>query len=164
MKVIAYQRPGGGVSIVNPAPRRIAELIAAGATEDEAVAVVQAKSVPIDATNIAVMDRALIPASREFRAAWEKPGVGAPTINMPKARTIQARKINAARAKAVTVLQRRADEATLEGRTADVTKAANDKAAIEGLNLATIAAQIAGAPNPMALSAVWPNELQEFRP
>lgn len=164
MKVIAYQRPDGGVSIVNPTPQRIAELIASGMTEDEAVADTQAKDVPADASNIEVMDRSLIPASREFRDAWEKSSVGPPTINMSKARVIHARKVIAARAKAVTVLQRRADEASLEGRTADATQAANDKAAVEGLNLTTIAAQISGAADPTALSTIWPAKLQEFRP
>ena len=164
MKVIVYSRPDGGVSVVNPSPRHLAELVAGGMTEDEAIASVQAKDVPGDATNIEVMEQALIPVSREFRNAWEKLVAGPLTVNMPKARIVHARKISAARAKAVTVLQRRADEATLEGRAVDATKAANDKAAVEGLNLATIAGQIAGSANPTALSAAWPTELQEFKP
>lgn len=164
MKVIVYSRPDGRVSVVNPAPRHIAELMAGGITEDEAIASVQAKDVPLDATNVEIMEQSLILTSREFRNAWEKSGAGVPTINMPKARIIHAKKIIAAKDRAIIVLQRRADEATIEGRAADATQTANDKTAIEGLNLATIATRIAGAANPTALSAIWPTELQEFKP
>ncbi len=79
MKVIAYQRADGGVSICNPAPGWIAELM----TND----------VPADAANVEVMDRSALPTSREFRNAWEKPGVGAPQVNMPKARMIHMTRI-----------------------------------------------------------------------
>lgn len=164
MKVIVYSRPDGGVSVVNPTPQYIAELIDGGMTEDEAISVVQAKDVPAGATNVEVMDKALILATREFRDAWEKLGAGVPTINMSGARVIHAGKISRTRTRAVAILQRRADEATLEGKTVDATKATNDKVAVEGLDLTTIAAQIAGAANPTALSAIWPVELQEFRP
>ncbi|MCH8196467.1 MAG: hypothetical protein IH904_00150 [Proteobacteria bacterium] len=133
-------------------------------TEEEAIAVIQAKDVPNNATNVEVMEQSLIPVSREFRDAWEKPGAGSPIVNMPKARSIHAKKVRAARDEAVTTLQRRADEATLESRTADATQAANDKVAAEGLNLTTIAGQIAGAANPAALSAIWPIELRDFKP
>lgn len=159
-KRIVYSRPDGGVSIVVPAP----EMVARFDTEAEALAAIQAKDVPADATNVEIMDLNQIPVSREFRDAWEKPGAGVPVVNMPKARVLHAKKITAARIKAITMLQRRADEATLEGRTADATKAANDRAAVEGLNLTTIATQIAATANPTALSAIWPAELQEFKP
>ncbi len=161
-KRIVYSRPDGGVSVVSPAPRYIAELVTEGMTEDEAIAIVQAKDVPLNAANIEVMEQTLIP-SREFRDAWEKLALGPPTINMPKARAIQAGKIAVAKTKAVVVLQRRTDQATAEGRTADAITAADDKTAIEGLNLTTIAIQISGASNPTALSAIWPVELQEFK-
>jgi len=162
--VIVYTRPDGGVSIVNLSPSAIAKRVAGGMTEDQAFAAIQAKSVPSDASNIEVTDQALIPVSREYRDAWEKPVASPIIINMPKARMIHSGNISAAKADAITTLGRGADEATLEGRTADATKAANDKAAVEGLNLTTIAAQIAGAANPTALSAIWPAELQEFKP
>ena len=154
-KLIVYSRTDGGVSVVSVAPSN---------DEDAAIAAEMGKTdvVPPSATNVEIMEQSILPP-REFRDAWEKLGAGAPTINMPKARIIHAGRINAAKTKAVTMLQRRADEATLEGRTADATKAANDKAAVEGLNLTTIATQIAGAPNPVALSAIWPVELQEFK-
>lgn len=162
-KRIVYSRGTGTVSFNTPSPNYIAGLMAEDRTEDEAIALVQAKDVPADATNIEVMEVALLP-NREFRNAWEKPGAGAPIVSMPKARLIHAGRISAAKGRAISVLQTRADEATLEGRAADATQAANDKTAVEGLDLTTIAAQIAGAANPTALSAIWPTELQEFKP
>lgn len=173
-KRIVYRRSDGVVEVVNPALPRMIELMAEGKTEDEAISIIQANAFarllergfgPPEAAE--VMEAATIPETqpgdREFRDALEKPGAGPPVVNMPKARIIHSRKINTARAKAVTVLQARADEATLESRTVDATKAAGDKTAIEGLNLVTIATQIAGAANPTALSAIWPTELLEFR-
>lgn len=162
-KRIVYTRPDGGVSVVTPDPNYIAGLMAQGMTEEEAVADVRARDVPVGSTNVEVMEAASLPG-REFRNAWEKLGAGPPTVNMPKAKKIHAGKITRTKEQAVTALQTRADKATLEGRTADAAKAANDKAAVEGLNLTTTAAQIAGAANPTALSAIWPVELREFRP
>lgn len=99
MKVIAYSRPDGGVSVVNPAPGRVAGLVAGGMTEDEAIAVIQAKSVPGDATQVEVMDRPLIPTSRVFRNAWTKSGGGPPVVDMPKARVIKTEQIRRERDK-----------------------------------------------------------------
>lgn len=163
MKVIVYRRPGGGVNVVNPAPKHIADLMAGGITEDEALAVLQAKAVPPGSTNIKIMEQALLP-SREFRDAWEKIGLGPISIDMPKARIIHTGKINRAKNIAVIKLQQRADKAALEGRATDATQASNDKAAVEGLDLTAIATLVANAQNPAALSAIWPVELQEFRP
>lgn len=112
-------------------------------------------------TNIREIEKVDIP-SHLFKDAWEDDGVEI-LINMSKARVIHIKEISAARTEAVSVLQRRADEAAFEGRTADATKAANDRAAVEGLSPTIIATQIAGAANPTALSAIWPAELQEFR-
>lgn len=174
MKCIVFRRLNGECTVVYPAPKRLAELMTQGLTEAEALASIEAKALkeaalrpdtaPAVNPGTEVIEVSQLPSSREFRDAWEKLGAGPPTINMPKARVIHAREINNTRDKATTILQRSADEAVLEGRTADATKAANDKSAVEGLNLATIATQIANAGNPTALSAIWPTELQEFRP
>ena len=164
MKVIVYSRPDGGITVVHPAPKRIAELMGGGMTEDEAIAVVQAKSVPADATNVEVMDRALIPASREFRDAWEKNGAGPPTVSMAKARDIHVSHI----ARAKMSAERALEVEEIELRLRDDIPAADVKAAalasVRGLDLATIATQIQGVANPTALSAVWPTELLGFRP
>ena len=173
--VVVYRRSDGVVEIVGPAPEVMDRLIGDGKTEAEAMEFIRDHALAKlhergfgPASSVEILDKTLIPESqpgnRWFRDALEKPGAGVPTVNMPKARTIQARRINAARARAVAVLQTRANEATLEGRTAEATAAANDKAAVEGLNLTTIAAQIAAAADPTALSAIWPAELQEFKP
>lgn len=155
-KRIVYERPDGGVSIVCPAPRRIAELMASGMTEDEAVAVIQAKDVPADAANVEVMDRTQIPASREFRNAWEKPGAGAPTIGMPKAREIHAQRIAVALTGEIARLKMEERNERLKGKTVQADQHAADAVALVALDVNVLATQVAGAPNPAALSAIWP--------
>lgn len=163
-KRIVYQRPDGGVSVNCPAPEHVAELIDGGMTEDEAVAAIQAKNVPSDATNIEVMELSVLAAvGREFRDAWEKPGVGPPAVNIPKARTIHADRIAAAKAIALETLEERETNERLKGNTAAANRASTDRASVVGLNLTALAAQIAGAANPTALSAIWPAALDEFR-
>ena len=163
MKVIVYSRPDGGVSVCNPAPQRLKELMDGGMTEDEAIAVIQLKSVPSNAANIEVMEQSLIPGSREFRNAWEKPGAGPPTINMPKARGIHAEHIATARTTALVVLEKRENHERLKGNTAAADKAASDRTAVAGINLTAEANRISGAANPTALSAIWPAALDGFR-
>ena len=163
--MIVYSRPDGGVSICSPAPARLAELAAEGKTDAEALAMIQIsclETIP-GATNIEHMDRSFIPVSREFRNAWEKLGVGGPTVNMPRARDIHARHLSAARAKALVVLEKREIRERLKGNAAVANRAATDRTAVVGLNLTALAAQIAGAANPTALSAIWPVVLDEFR-
>ena len=142
-KRIVYTRPDGGVSIVVPAPGFVASF----ATEDEAIATIQAKDVPADATNVEVMDRAQIPALREYRNAWEKLGAGPPTVNMPKARLLHVERIDTAkRAKSRDLIER-------ETMGKNVTA---EKARFRAIN---VQAQIDAAATPEALSAIWPLEL-----
>jgi len=157
-KRIVYSRPDGGVSIVCPAPQRIAELMADNMTEDEAVAVIQVKDVPGDATNVEVMERAQIPASREFRNAWEKPGTGAPAVNMPKAREIHAERIATGQASEIAHLKIEERKERLLGNPILADQHAADLIALNALSLSVLAAQIQATPNPTALSAVWPTK------
>ncbi len=161
-KRIVWQRPDGGVSVTVPAPNYMAELMASGMTEAEALAVVQAKSVPGDATNIEIMEAATLPG-REFRNAWEKPGAGVPAINMAKARDIHAEHIGRARERAGPALDREVAQQRLKGNTAAADALAVKATAARGLDLATIATQIGNAPNPTALAAIWPPELTDYR-
>ena len=156
MKVIVYSRPDGGVSIVNPAPRHLAELIAIGMTEAEAIATIQAKDVPINATDVEVMEQALIPVSREFRNAWVKLEVGPPTINIPKAREIHAEHIATAQVAEIARLKIDERKERLKGSIAQADQHAADIVALEALDLNVLATQITAAPNPTALSAIWP--------
>lgn len=155
-KRIVYSRPDGGISVVCPAPGRIAELMAEGMTEDAAIVAIQAKSVPADAINIEVMERALIPVSREFRNAWQKPGLGAPVINMVKAREIHAERIAVAQAAEIARLKIEERKERLKGNTAQADAHAATVTTLEALNLNALASQIAVTPTPEALKAVWP--------
>lgn len=94
--------------------------------------------------------------SREFRGAWEKPA-GAPiAVNMPKAREIHAIRMAQAKTTETARLVLAEVKLRLLGKTTEADQAATDKAAVDGLNLTTLAAQMAVAPNPTALSAIWP--------
>ena len=125
-------------------------------TEDEFVARIRAKDVPSDAANIEVMEFASLPSSREFRNAWEKPGFGAPTVNMPKARGIHAERIAVAQAAALARLKVEERKERLSSNTAKADEHAATITALEALDLNVLATQIANAPNPTALSAIWP--------
>lgn len=96
-KRIVYSMPDGAVRVCCPAPEYIARLTGLGMTEDQAIAVVQAKDVPPDAVNAEVLEAAAIPTDRAFRNAWGKPPVGPPAVDLPKAREIQRQRIEVAR-------------------------------------------------------------------
>lgn len=165
-KRIVYRRSDGVVEIVNPTQRRMAQLMAGGETEDEAVAIIQANALSKMAErgfgpvgDVEVMEAANIPESqpgdRLFRNALEKPGLGPPIVNMPKARAIHAVRMARARADESARLGLAEAEARLQGNTTEADKAVADKVAVDGLDLATLATQIAAAANPVALQAVW---------
>ena len=107
-KRIVFRRSDGVVEVVNPSTRRMAELMAEGKTEDQALAVIQANAEshmadrglgPME--DAEVMEASQIPyypkENRLFRNALEKLGMGAPTVNMPKARAIKTDIIRAER-------------------------------------------------------------------
>ena len=153
MKVIVYKRPDGGISIVNPAPNFIAKF----ASEDKALVAVQAKSVPLDAVDIEVVEQTTIPIDRWFRNAWTRPGGGGSIkIDMPKAREVQASKIQNARQGEIDRLRSEEDRARLASKNTKANKHASDRAALETMNLTAVAVSIAGAANPTALKAIWP--------
>ncbi len=133
---IVFTRPDGGVSVVCPAP-------------GVDIAVVLARSIPGDATDVTVVDETALSTDREFRNAWRQFG-GVVSIDMPAAREIHAERINAAKRTVARDLVER--EAMGEDMTAE-------KAA---LRAADVQAQIAAAPNPVALKAVWPLQLPRY--
>ena len=150
---IVYTRPDGGVTVVGPAP----EFVATFPTEVEALAVIQAEDVPVDAADVEVVDRSTIPTDRWFRDAWTRPvGGGLIGVDMAKARVIQAGKIQGARRSQINRLLIDEDRARLEGRTVAANQHAADRASLGGMDLAAVAASIAGAANPTALKAIWP--------
>lgn len=68
-KRIAFERSDGGVSVIIPAPRYVAELMAAGSTEDEAIQAITFKDVPDDSPKVEVMDVTDLP-DRANRNRW----------------------------------------------------------------------------------------------
>lgn len=65
MKVIAYTRPDGGVSVITPAP----EAQLPNETEAEFLARIRLKDVPANATNVIEVDKEDLPP-RETRSSW----------------------------------------------------------------------------------------------
>ncbi len=160
-KRIIYSRPDGGVTVVCPAPAYIAQLIEQSIlaldeiSEDEAIAVVQAKDVPPDATNVEIMELASLPG-REFRGAWEKPGTGVPIISMVKAREIHAEHIVIAQSSEIARLKIEERKERVKGKIAQSNSHVATVVELEALDLNVLATQIAAALNPTALSAIWP--------
>lgn len=82
MKVIAYSNPDSTVSIVCPAPQAnvVRDFRIAGnnaqadtieqMTNDQFVAWVRDKDVPVGATNVQIIDTADLPQDRTQRSAW----------------------------------------------------------------------------------------------
>lgn len=154
--VIAFSRPDGTVNICNPASTFLLDRLNSGSTEAEALAACQAKSVPDDATNVEIMERSTIPTSRVFRNAWVKPGVGAPTVDMPKARDLHMVVIKRVRDKELVKLDvayMRSDEAgdnTLKASIATQKQALRDLPTTFDMSVYT---------TPDALEASWPDVL-----
>lgn len=154
-KRIVYTRSDGGVSVVIPMPEHIAKLIAQGMTEDEAVDVVKASDVPVGSINVVVTDFASLP-DRTFRDAWIRTGPSLPAVNIVKARKIHSDRISHAIATETARLKLSEQAAALDGRPADAANDLATRTAIEALDLAILATQIAAAGNANALKAIWP--------
>ena len=162
-KRVVYRRSDGVVEVINPNRSRMAELMAEGEgrTEDEALAIITARCFsqlpergfgpPEDAE---VMEAVDIPGhrvgDREFRNALVKPGPGAPTLDMSKARLIHAARIYTMRlSRARELIERE-----FLGESVAVEKAA--------LRAQNVQPQIDAAASPKALSGVWPAGLNRL--
>ncbi len=154
-KRVVYTKPGGTVSVLQPMDEAIDKRIAEGMTEDEAIADIQAKDVPLGGFNAIVIEFALLP-DRIYRDAWSRVGPSLPTVAMPKARTIHSGRISKNIGREIARLKLSEQAAALDGRTADAANDLATRTGIESLNLAIIATQIANAATPNALKAIWP--------
>jgi len=166
-KRIVYRRSDGIVEIVSPGLSRMAALMAEGKTEDEAIAIVQANAFsklsdrgfgpPED---FEILEAAAIPetqpGNREFRDALEKPGMGPPVVNMPKARDIHGGRIASSQANEIARLKVEERKERLKGSTTQADQHAADIIALEALDLSTLATRIQAAAMPQALTAIWP--------
>ncbi len=75
---------------------------------------------------------------------------------MPKARDIHADRMGVAHAAEIARLKIEERRERLKGNTSQADAHAATVTALEALNLNALATQIANAPNPTALSAIWP--------
>jgi hypothetical protein len=163
MKIV-YTRPDGGVSVVHPAPQWLAKVLddtdgdPQFPNEAAAMAFLLTKDVPPGSTDVNVVTDGAIPTDRTFRGAWEQTA-GSITVDMPKARAVHAVSMAQAKVAESARLELAEEELILLSKTGEAAQAAADKAAVDGLNLATLATQMAAAPNPTALKAIWPAEL-----
>ena len=83
-KRIIFIRPDGGVSIVVPDLHFIEEQTAAGLTEDEVLALVQARTVPLDATDIEIIPASQVPSDRVRRDAFKDTWKGRRNATAPQ--------------------------------------------------------------------------------
>lgn len=104
-----------------------------------------------------------IPSDREFRDAWSHSASGPLGIDMAKARAIHRSRIVQAQMRGLAVLERESRQALVEGRAADATRARDNKATIDSLDLNTLATAVQNAQDVSGLKAVWPAELERFR-
>ncbi len=102
-----------------------------------------------------VVDQTDIPADRIFRNAWRRSG-GTVLVDMPLARDIHAGRIATAQVAEIARLKVEERKERLKGNMVKANAHAATVTALEALDLNVLAMQIANAPNPIALSAIWP--------
>ncbi len=96
--------------------------------------------------------------------AWEMDVDGHPKVIMTKARQIQVDKIANAKIIKSGQLETLERQERVRGKAIEANQHAASKVIVDAINIEALATQIAGAVNPLALSAIWPTELQEFKP
>ena len=154
MKRIVYTRPDGGISIVNPSPN--APL--ATENEDEFIARILAKDVPADAVDVQIVEDTAVLSDRTFRNAWRQTA-GVILVDLPAARAIHSERMANAQTAEIGRLKVEERRERLLGNTTQADQHATNLTALEALDLNALATQIQAAPNPTALSAVWPSLL-----
>lgn len=154
--IIIYNRADGGFeAITDFSATFIAKLMAGGMSEQEATDFIIAKDIPTGATNISRIPRASYPTDHTFRDAWTLSG-GAISVDMPKARGIHAERIAISQGAEIARLKVEERKERLKGNTAQANQHAANVTALEALSFSALATQIAAAPTPTALKAIWP--------
>ena len=124
-------------------------------TEDEFLARIQARAVPVDAINPQIVDESVIPVDRTFRNALKQTG-SALIHDMPKCRDIwrgKLRELRRPKMQALDVAYTQADE---RGDAVEKTRIVAEK---QKLRDVTADPRIETAQTPEALKAVMPSEL-----
>lgn len=170
MKVIVFTLGDGRTALTPASPIIVNRLMEGGLSETDAIeaigdhAVLRQQQIgagPI--TNRKTLDDVDIPevdyvtgVHGEFRDALDNIAPGPPVVNISKAREIHAERIAIAQAAEIARLQVEEHKEQLKGDTARANDHAVTVSALEALDLNVLATQIAAAPNPTALSTVWP--------
>jgi hypothetical protein len=147
-KVIVYTRADGGVSVVRPAPASRLD----GEAENDWLARVTAKAVPMDASNVGIVDASTLPPERNFRAAWTVAGREV-TVDIIKARDVQRDKMRRARTSKMETLDADYMRAMERGDQAAMRTIASRK---QELRDVTSLPEIEAARTPAQLAAFWP--------
>lgn len=182
---IVYQRPDGGVSVVVPSPRYVAQLMSSGMTEAEAIAAIRAKDAPaevpdidqatgqprLDAAGNVVMkpfavdavecNRDDIPADRTFRDAWRRDGARPVRIDMPAAREIHRQRLEARSVERASRLREEYLQADEDG---DAARSAQLKARIRGMRQRLAALDLNAAQTPEDLKVITDEEIGPVYP
>lgn len=152
IKRIVYERPDGGVSIVIPAP----EFVARFKDESEAISVIMAKDVPVDATNIIICNATDLPKQENFRDAWERFGVSV-RVNMQKAQAMHMNDIRSMRNKKLSELDVLQMRAIVGQKNDEINSIENDK---QNLRDIPETFDLSQAKTPDDLKALWPDRLE----
>ena len=153
MKIIVYDTADGRLNIRGA---RTAKFLAKFDGDDAAaVQDILDNRMPPDALNVQVLDNPTFPSNRTYRNAWEVSGMNI-KVNMPKAREIHAKHIAVGQTAGIARLKVEERNERLKSNTTQADSHAADLVALEALDLNVLATQIAAAPNPTALSAIWP--------
>lgn len=150
MKLIAYDRPDGGVSVIHPAPKAIRP----EETEADFLQRVADTCVP-EGAQYRFVEQADIPQDRRFRGAWEAKGTSV-SVGMPMARQIHMDRIRKARDKKLAekdLEYMRADELA-DPQTKQ--RIASEKQALRDLPNSF---DLDVASTPDELDALWPSDL-----
>lgn len=148
---IIYTRPDGGVSVVVPMQEFLARFPSAGA----GMLAVKARSVPLDATDVKMVEADDVPSDRTFRNAWRQSG-GVFSTDMPAAREIHAECIERCHTAEIERLKVTKRRERIKGNTTQADAHVATQTALEALDLNALATRIGNAPNPTALKAIWP--------
>lgn len=121
-------------------------------SEDEFIARIAAKDVPADATDVQIVDAALIPADRAFRNAW-KAGAGRVEHDMDKCREIHKARLRELRAPKLAALDVDFMRALESGDSALMSEISAKKQALRDV---TKTPEISAAKSPEELKTVIP--------
>ncbi len=162
MKIVIFNNPDGTITVRVPVQNPLPESDAArrsGETEDEHFERLVSGPNRKGGSRVAVIEDTDLPIGHsDFKAARRWDGVKV-TVDMPTAREIHAESIAVVQAAEIARLKIEERSERLKSNTTQADSHAATITALEALDLNVLATQIAAAPNPTALSAIWPADV-----